>query len=132
MELAGSDQNYVMKKRLPFGPRRNKQNDIYITNKSNFKPQLQKCEKLLEIGAQEVVIHALGAAINSACRLALQLQETHSGTLELDIRTSTVDLIDDFEPLSDEAEYKVNQRQNSAIHIRVYRKVPIGPLTFSN
>ncbi|XP_015513317.1 ribonuclease P protein subunit p20 isoform X1 [Neodiprion pinetum] len=111
---------HVIRKRLP--PRLPKSDkDFYITNKTNFKAQLNKCEKLLDSGEQEIVIHALGAAVSRACNLALQLKENHHGTVDLDINTSTVDITDDFEPITDDADYEVNQRQNSAIHIRVFR-----------
>ncbi|XP_012257698.1 ribonuclease P protein subunit p20 [Athalia rosae] len=122
-----STSEHVIRKRLP--PRLPKSNkDIYVTNKTSFKAQLSKCEKLLDSGESELVIHGLGAAVNRACNLALQLKENHYGTVDLDINTSTVDIIDDFEPLTDDVDYEVNRRQNSAIHIRVFRTALIGML----
>ncbi|XP_043280569.1 ribonuclease P protein subunit p20 [Venturia canescens] len=123
-------KKHVLKKRIPLCfPKRNK--DIYITNRTSFKAQLNRCEKLLVSGQPELIIHALGAAINRACNLALQLKNNHCGTLELDINTSTVDLIDDLEPLYDDGDYEINNRQNSSIHIRVYQTVPIGALKYA-
>lgn len=58
-----------------------------------YKAQLKRCEKLLESGEPELIIHGLGAAVNRACNLALQLKGNHCGTLELDINTATTDLI---------------------------------------
>ncbi|XP_015601320.1 ribonuclease P protein subunit p20 isoform X1 [Cephus cinctus] len=125
-----TDSKHILRKRLPVcQPKRNK--DIYVTNKTSFKAQLNKCEKLLDAGEPEVIIHGLGAAINRACNLALQLKENHHGTVDLDINTSTVDIIDDFEPLTDDADYEVNNRQNSAIHIRVFRTALIGTLKYA-
>ena len=49
----------------------------------------------------ELTIHGLGAAIHRAINLALQLQETSSYSLQLSATTSTVELTDDLEPLTD-------------------------------
>lgn len=57
------------------------------------KAQLKKCEKLFNIGISEIIIHGLGAAIKRACNLALQLKEIHHNSLDLDIKTSTEELI---------------------------------------
>ena len=50
---------------------------------------------------EEVTIHGLGAAIHRAINLALQLQETSSHSLQISATTSTVELTDDLEPLTD-------------------------------
>lgn len=39
-------------------------------------------------------------------------------------------ITDDFEPLDDNADYETINRNNSAIHIRVYRKFSIGTLKY--
>jgi ribonuclease P/MRP protein subunit RPP20 len=57
-----------------------------------LKGQLYKCEKFFDKGASELIIHGLGAAVYKACNLALRLKEIHYGTLEFDIKTSTVTL----------------------------------------
>ncbi|XP_015115118.1 ribonuclease P protein subunit p20 [Diachasma alloeum] len=124
------DSEHILRKRPPYAfPKRSK--DVYATNKTAFKAQLSVCEKLLDSGEPEIIIHGLGAAINRACNLALQLKKNSSGTLDIDIRTSTVHLIDDLEPLKDELDCEVNTRNNSAIHIRVFRTVVIGPLKYA-
>ena len=52
-------------KRFPTRP-----NDIYITNKTDFKAQLIKCQHILfeqkraEHESNEIVLHAIGPAIN--------------------------------------------------------------------
>ncbi|PNF43332.1 Ribonuclease P protein subunit p20, partial [Cryptotermes secundus] len=114
------DSDYALRKRLPPRlPRRN--NDIYITNKSNYQGQLSRCEKLLNEGESDIVIHGLGAAVPRAVNLALQLKTKHLGTVEVAVNTSTVDVVDDLEPLDDQGEYETHVRQNSSVHIRVYR-----------
>lgn len=115
-----SDCDHVLRKRLPPRlPRRS--NDIYVTNKSNYQGQLSRCEKLLSDGESEIVIHGLGAAVPRAVNLALQLKTKHLGTVEVAVNTSTVDIIDDLEPVDDQGEYETHTRQNSSVHIRVYR-----------
>lgn len=117
-----------------------------------LKGQLYKCEKLFDKGASELVIHGLGAAVYKAANLALRLKEIHHETLDLDVRTSTVALVGTYtflcvyviklipssrsilliaeklEALSDDVDDEINNRQNSAIHIRLVRRVPVAVL----
>ena len=46
-------------------------------------------------------MHGLGSAIHRAINLALQLEETSSHSLILSVTTSTVQLVDDLEPVDD-------------------------------
>ncbi|XP_076643483.1 ribonuclease P protein subunit p20 isoform X1 [Halictus rubicundus] len=127
-KLLSSD--YSIKKRQPFSLSRKRNKDIFVTNKTNFKAQLKICEKLLNHGAHEVIVHGLGAAVLRACNLALQLKEIHHGGIDLDIKTFTTSVIDDFEPLHDSADYETISRNNSAICIRVFRKFSVGNLKY--
>ncbi|KZC08716.1 PREDICTED: ribonuclease P protein subunit p20 [Dufourea novaeangliae] len=122
--------DYTIKKRQPFDLKKKRDKDVFITNKTNFKAQLKICEKLFNNGAGEVIIHGLGAAVHRACSLALQLKEIHYSGIDFDIKTSTTPIIDDFEPLQDNADYETINRNNSAIHIRVFRKFSIGSLKY--
>ncbi|KAG8232276.1 hypothetical protein J437_LFUL011763, partial [Ladona fulva] len=84
--------NFLFKKRLP--PRLpRKKNEVYANKKSSFKAQLSRCEKLLQEGENEIIIHGLGAAVVVAANLALHLRERFHQTVELDVRTDTVDII---------------------------------------
>ncbi|XP_041351252.1 ribonuclease P protein subunit p20-like [Gigantopelta aegis] len=112
-------EEYTLRKRLP--PRLPKRkNDVYISRRVHFQAQLKRCQKLLDSG-NEVYIHGLGAAINRAINVALQLKENGRGTVEVSAYTSTVDLADDLEPDNDDDEPEVSHRNNSAVHIKVYR-----------
>ena len=93
-----------------------------MSEKTNFKAQETKCQKLLDKG-NEVVIHGLGKAVNRAINLALQLKDKGVGTIQLCVRTSSVVLTDDHIPDTDEGEIRTTFRSNSAIHIRVYREL---------
>lgn len=119
------DDDHVVRKRLP--PRLPKRpNDVYVTNRSNFQCELAKCEKLLEGGETEIFIHGMGAAVNRAVNLALQLETKYLGTVQLSVNTSTTTLVDDLEPLHDQATYETQSRQNSVVHIRIQRTVLAG------
>ena len=118
-------EEYLLKKRLPPRlPRR--KNDVYVSRKTNFHAQLNRCQKLLD-SVNEVFIHGLGTAVNRAINLALQLKERGLGTVEVATHTSTVELVDDLEPETDELEPETRSRHNSAVHIRVYRLEPPEP-----
>ncbi|XP_037669846.1 ribonuclease P protein subunit p20 isoform X1 [Choloepus didactylus] len=120
---------YTLRKRLPHRlPRR--PNDIYVNMKTDFKAQLARCQKLLDGGARgqnacsEIYIHGLGLAINRAINIALQLQAGSFGALQVAANTSTVELVDELEPETDAREPLTRTRNNSAIHIRVFRVTP--------
>ena len=66
--LRRDNEEYTIIKKLPkrFPTR---QNDIYITNRTNFKAQFEKCQSLLQKDRDgndknEIVLHAMGPAIN--------------------------------------------------------------------
>ncbi|XP_031144302.1 ribonuclease P protein subunit p20 [Sander lucioperca] len=120
---------YTLRKRLPRKlPKR--RNDVYVNMKTDFRAQLARCQKLLEGGGhREICVHGLGLAINRAINIALQLQASSQGALQLAANTSTVELVDDLEPEDpDEAgEPMTRTRNNSAIHIKVFYPDPQGP-----
>jgi len=114
------DEEFQVRKRLP--PRLPvRKNDVYITRRTNFKAQLSRCEKLLDSGFDTINIHGLGAAVNRAINLALQLKRRGLGSLDLAINTSTVEVTDDLEPLLDDLESQSRVRNCSAIHIKLFR-----------
>ncbi|XP_040198089.1 ribonuclease P protein subunit p20 isoform X1 [Rana temporaria] len=98
-------------------------NDIYVNTKTDFRAQLARCRRLLGAGGEkEVRVHGLGLAIGRAINLALQLQLSAPEALMISTSTSTVELTDDLEPEGGEdGEPGTRSRNNSAIHIRVYR-----------
>ena len=125
-ETIGQEE-YILRKRLPKTfPKR--KNDIYVNKKTDFKAQLARCQRLLDNGENELYIHGLGAALNRAINLALQLKALGNGSIEVSANTSTVELVDDYEPMDDESEPDQSTRNNSAIHIKVYRpEEPLPP-----
>jgi len=113
-------EEYAIRKRLPPSlPRR--PNDIYISNKTAFKAQIERCQQFLDKGESEIYLHSLGAAIPRALNLALQIQKNNCDVVALDTATSTVELTDDFEPIHPESGPQFQQsRYNSAVHIKIY------------
>jgi hypothetical protein len=63
--------------------------------------QYNRAKTLLSsVTIEEISIHGLGAAVNRAIELALKLIDENRD-LSLFVSTSTVKLIDDYEPLVD-------------------------------
>ncbi|KPI95650.1 PREDICTED: uncharacterized protein LOC106115667 [Papilio xuthus] len=118
-------KNYAFKKRLPVRPI-DGNNVIFVTKKTNFKAQLDKCCDLLTRGEKEIILHGLGAAIQRCCNLALQLEILFSGTCQIEVNTGTVDLVDDLEPLVDDLDFGSQVRHSSSIHIRIFRTAMLG------
>ncbi|XP_023941456.2 ribonuclease P protein subunit p20 isoform X1 [Bicyclus anynana] len=119
------NKKYAIKKRLPLRPIEG-DNVIFVTKKTNFKAQLEKCCDLLSKGEKEIILHGLGAAIQRCCNLALQLELLFSGTCQIEVNTGTVDIIDDLEPLTDDVDFGTQVRHSSSIHIRVFRNAMLG------
>lgn len=116
-----SESSHVIRKRVP--PRQFKQpNDIYVTNKSDFKGQLAQCLKKFDNGENEIVLHGLGAAVPRAVNLALQIEEKCSGLCTLDVNTQTVHLVDDLEPLHDNQDPSSYNRSNSSVKIKIIKQ----------
>jgi len=114
-------EEYTLRKRLPRRfPRR--KNDVYVSRKTDFKAQHARCMKLFESGFNEIYIHGLGAAVNRAINLSLQIKKSGLGTIDLAVNTSTVELTDDYEPETDNLEHETRTRYNSAVHIWLFRK----------
>lgn len=59
---------------------------------------LSFCAVVVVCRHSSICIHGLGAAINRAINLAMQLQHTSPVPLEISVTTSTVPLIDDLVP----------------------------------
>ncbi|KAI9555444.1 hypothetical protein GHT06_017959 [Daphnia sinensis] len=114
-------EEYKLRKRLP-ARLPSRPNDVYVNTKTNFKAQLARCFKCLET-SNSIHIHGLGAAAPKAINLALQLQLKSNTPLEHSVTTSTVHLIDDFEPQYDSGDFYSKERQNSAVHIKVYKLI---------
>lgn len=101
--------------------------DVYVSRRSHEAATARRAERVLaEDGC--VTLHALGAAVPLAMRLALRLRDAtpHSA---LSVETSSVALVDELLPTAaakdddedddDDALPGFETRINSAIHIRI-------------
>ncbi|KAI8822499.1 uncharacterized protein EV422DRAFT_524235 [Fimicolochytrium jonesii] len=122
MEASASDASEPRRhKRLAQHPA-TRANDIYVSRKSNFKALIIYAQKLIDGNSfTTLTIHGLGAALQSAMRLALCLKEHNKGKISWVITTSTVQLVDDVEEEDVDEELKTEKRSNSAIHIELHK-----------
>jgi ribonuclease P/MRP protein subunit RPP20 len=82
--------NSNFKKRAP--PKNfTRKNDVYVTNKTDFRATLKKCEGILNSEEGECFLHCIGNAINRGINLALKLVEEHNFSYEAN--TSTINLV---------------------------------------
>ncbi|XP_068154133.1 ribonuclease P protein subunit p20 [Drosophila tropicalis] len=119
---SNSNQRYRVVRKVP--PRaandNESRNNIYITSKTDIKAQQKRCEDILNSGAKEIYIHCMGYSIIRGLNLALQIVEKSEGALSYVIHTSTIRLVDELHPLCDDEDISFRQRNNSALHIKIY------------
>uniref|UniRef100_A0A182S8A1 Uncharacterized protein n=1 Tax=Anopheles maculatus TaxID=74869 RepID=A0A182S8A1_9DIPT len=104
-----------------------RENDIYVTNKSDFPYQHKTCVDILNSPIGEVFLHCTGRAINRGINLALRIKAQYPEAFEYEVNTSQIAITDDLHPLNDECDFMVQQRMNSCLHIRMYRKINVKP-----
>ena len=68
------------------------------------------------------MVYGLGAAMNVALEMCLELNERWDDKLILDVTTDTVELMDEYIPEIDGVEAKVETRLNSSVRIVITRK----------
>lgn len=118
-------EEFVLRKRLPqWMPRRH--NDVYVNMKTRFDVQIKKCVRIIEESTfDQLFIHGIGAAVNRAINMSLQLASSHS--LNIDINTSSIEMQDDVEPIGpnrEDTQSFTQQRTVSAVHIRLFHNKP--------
>ncbi|EDW06094.1 ribonuclease P protein subunit p20 [Drosophila mojavensis] len=113
-------QSQHIVRKLPPRVTNDKRNNIYITSKSDFKAQQKRCEDLLNAGTKEIYLHCMGYSITRGLTLALRLIDNSDGALSYAINTSTIKLVDELHPLCDEDDITYRQRNNSALHIKIF------------
>ncbi|XP_058461176.1 ribonuclease P protein subunit p20 [Malaya genurostris] len=116
-----SDRHIIKKRALPKYYTR--ENDIYVTYKSDFTFQFKKCLEILNSHIGEVFLHCTGRAINRGINLALKIKEEYSDAFDYEVNTSTITVTDDLHPLKDDDDFSEQRRMNSCLHIRLYRTV---------
>ncbi|CAJ0600842.1 unnamed protein product [Cylicocyclus nassatus] len=118
------DENtFEIKKRQPQKPSgiRGGHNNFYVTKKTSISATMKRVEEILHNKGTEIYIHGLGASLNRAMVLALEIQKTFTNGVSLNITTSTVNVTDDLFPMSDEFEMGIRNRPLSAVQIHICR-----------
>lgn len=118
-ESSVCNEEFILRKRLPRSlPREH--NDVYITRKTPFKVQLNRCQDILD-SSEVAYVHGLGAAVSRAVNVALAIQKNNCGSVDLDVRTATVNLVDDIDYADEDRIPSVQTRPNSVVHIKLFR-----------
>ena len=87
---SGKRNNSNFKKRAP-SKSFTRKNDIYVTNKTDFRATLKKCLQILNSEEGECFLHCIGNAINRGINLALKLSDEHN--FKFEANTSTINLV---------------------------------------
>uniref|UniRef100_A0AAG5CWZ8 Uncharacterized protein n=1 Tax=Anopheles atroparvus TaxID=41427 RepID=A0AAG5CWZ8_ANOAO len=101
-----------------------RENDVYVTFKSDFTYQFKHCLDILNSPLGEVFVHCTGRAINRGINLALRVKTEYPEAFDYEVNTSQVAITDDLHPLHDADDFTEQRRMNSCLHIRIYRTVP--------
>ncbi|EAT46246.1 AAEL002562-PA [Aedes aegypti] len=120
-----SDRHIVKKRVLPKYYTR--ENDIYVTVKSDFTFQYKRCLDILNSALGEAFLHCTGRAINQGINLALKIKAKYPEAFDYEVNTSTITVTDDLHPLKDDDDFSEQRRMNSCLHIRLYRTIQLKP-----
>lgn len=111
---------YRYRKRLPMRNPSAKR-DIFVSRSSTFGALKARAVSLLDTSSQPIYLHAMGAAITMCCNLAVTIQAESGGNVVLAVRTNTVQVFDDYEPLVEGYPEITRSRAKSAIKIKISR-----------
>ncbi|XP_062535588.1 ribonuclease P protein subunit p20 [Armigeres subalbatus] len=120
-----SDRHVLKKRVLPKYYTR--ENDIYVTYKSDFTFQYKRCLDILNSSIGEAFLHCTGRAINQGINLALKIKAEYPEAFEFEVNTSTISVTDDLHPLKDDDDFMEQRRMNSCLHIRLFRTIKLKP-----
>lgn len=101
-------EEYAIFKRLNNKQFSKRPNDIYVTRKTNFKAQLERCMKLISSNGnyREITIYGMGSALQRTINLALQFQlktncQLQTSISSVEVTDHLMPLLDDLEPMND-------------------------------
>lgn len=104
-------------------------NEIFISGSIHTAGWIARAQKLLfHADFDRVMLHAVGAAMHRAVLVALRLMANHRDWLETDTQTSSLRLLDEYEPLVPDLPYVQQVRVQSAIHIQVFKTKRAPPV----
>jgi len=110
-------QSYSVSKRVPLR-RESASCDVYVTRQTRMRALIQRCVSRLDRSGS-VCVHAMGAAINKACDLALAVERECNGNVEIGMKTDSVQVFDDYTPLKRDLPMVTKRRIKSAVHITI-------------
>ncbi|KIH55422.1 hypothetical protein ANCDUO_14422, partial [Ancylostoma duodenale] len=81
------ESSYEVKKRQPQKPSgiRGGHNHFYVTKKTSISATMKRIEEMLHNKENEIYIHGLGASLNRAMVLALEVQKSFTDAISLNI-----------------------------------------------
>ena len=107
-KLHRDPEEFAIFKRLNNKQFSKRPNDVYVTRKTNFKAQLERCMKLISSNGnhREITIYGMGAALQRTINLALQFQlktncQLQTAIASIELTDHLMPLLDDLEPTSD-------------------------------
>ncbi len=118
-----AEGSFVRVKHL--APKSKKQNgarSVWVSRRSNQAHLVRRCSALLDSPGDAVTIHGLGAAVEAAANLSLELRRRWNEQLVVDVQTTTVELTDELRAMGDNVDSKIETRLNSSIIITLRRK----------
>lgn len=76
--------------------RKYKSNEVVVNNKSNFKSHLVKCQNIMDdISFDQLVLKAMGKAIDRSWNIANQLNENNFNTFDITRKDYMIELVED-------------------------------------
>eukprot|EP00033_Pygsuia_biforma_P002734 GCRY01003018.1.p1 GENE.GCRY01003018.1~~GCRY01003018.1.p1 ORF type:complete len:124 (-),score=2.90 GCRY01003018.1:5-376(-) len=115
---------YQRTRRLPVKARP-QQNEIRVSSKTSCNAIISRATKLLnKSDCKSVTLCGLGAVIKKTIDAALLIKEILRNTVNFHISTSTVRLLDDYEPLVDDLDEVSFERMKTEIKIIIHKQIP--------
>jgi hypothetical protein len=106
----------------PVGRRRSQQNEIFLSGSCRFVGVLERARRVLfDKQYNTFTLHATGRAMERAIRACLVLVERYGTWLTYSVQTSSVPLLDEYEPRRQNLPWIQQTRLQSAIHIEIIK-----------
>jgi hypothetical protein len=106
----------------PIGRMRRRPNELFLSGGCRFVGILERSRRLLfDSQYERITIHAVGRAIEKAVRASLVLIDRYEGWLTCAVSTSSVPIVDEYEPQRPALPWIRQTRIQSAIHIHLIK-----------
>ncbi|KAK4532843.1 hypothetical protein CCYA_CCYA14G3700 [Cyanidiococcus yangmingshanensis] len=106
----------------PIGRTRTGPNELFLSGGCRFVGILERARRLLfDVQHEKIILHAVGRAMERAIRASLVLIDRYEGWLTCSVYTSSVPIVDEYEPQRPDLPWIRQTRIQSAIHIHLIR-----------